>query len=175
MFRDIYFDVCVNIFSEPPAPMEEDEEYEMLEVQEEEEGGAGGHAGQSGESGSEAESPNKSHNSVASSERDDKPAAKTMAKPQTTPGENTNAAKLLNSMAGTPKSSSNASTPQTPSATAAALQKKGITMKKTGGSGSPANQGRSIINQNMKNNQGKTFLRLVVTLYEEMSVIEDVN
>ncbi|XP_037811517.1 uncharacterized protein LOC119603544 isoform X2 [Lucilia sericata] len=125
---------------EPNAPMEEDEEYEMLEVQEDEDNGQAGH-----------------------SEKEDKPVAKTLNRQQTTPTSNahhqqqadkTPSTKLLNTLAAaanTPKSNTNMATPQTPSATAAALQKKGITMKKTTGN----QQGRSLINQNLKQQQAK--------------------
>lgn len=137
--------------------MEEDEEYEMLEVQEEEDNT--GQAHNSGES--DGESPNKSNSSTGSPEKAEKPLTKTLARSQTTPTSTTHqqqselqqtpSTKLLNSMAGTTPKSNSMPTPQTPSATAAALQKKGITMKKT-----PANQqGRSLINQNLKNQQGK--------------------
>ncbi|XP_065370399.1 uncharacterized protein Map60 isoform X1 [Calliphora vicina] len=141
---------------EPTAPIEEDEEYEMLEVQEEEDNGQQGH---SGESASEGESPAKSNSSTASPEKEEKPVAKAVTRQQTTPtsnahhqGEKTPSTKLLNTLAAnTPKSNSNMATPQTPSATAAALQKKGITMKKTAGN----QHSRSLINQNLKNQQGK--------------------
>ncbi|KAI8123672.1 hypothetical protein FF38_09806 [Lucilia cuprina] len=147
---------------EPNAPMEEDEEYEMLEVQEDEDNGQAGH---SGESASEGESPAKSNCSTASPEKEDKPVAKTLNRQQTTPTSNahhqqqqqadkTPSTKLLNTLAAaanTPKSNTNMATPQTPSATAAALQKKGITMKKTTGN----QQGRSLINQNLKQQQSK--------------------
>ncbi|KAM7342372.1 microtubule-associated protein 60 isoform 2-T2 [Cochliomyia hominivorax] len=141
---------------EPNVPMEEDEEYEMLEVQEEEDNGQPGH---SGESASEGESPIKTHNNTASPEKEDKPVAKTLSRQQTTPTSNahhqdhkTPSTKLLNSLAAnTPKNSTTMATPQTPSATAAALQKKGITMKKTGNQ-----QNRSLINQNVKNQQVRT-------------------
>lgn len=150
---------------EANTPMEEDEEYEMLEVQEEEDGG--GHQGShnSGESGSEAESPNKSNQSYNTTTSPDKSEEqkplnnKSVAnKQQTTPTSSSSpgsgsenirpnagaAAKLLNSMATVPTTKPNVATTPT-SVTAAALQKKGITMKKTSAV-SPANQqGRSII------------------------------
>ncbi|XP_075168205.1 microtubule-associated protein 60 [Haematobia irritans] len=148
---------------ESASPMEEDEEYEMLEVQEEDEGGAGQQQAQSGESGSEGESPNKSNKYSESPEKpEEKPQPKAMGRSQTTPtsaGENktsnTSTAKLLNSMAGTAMTKSiGATVQQTPSATAAALQKKGITMKKTSVSVLTPNSqnARSV----MKNNQGRT-------------------
>uniref|UniRef100_A0A1I8MQY0 MADF domain-containing protein n=1 Tax=Musca domestica TaxID=7370 RepID=A0A1I8MQY0_MUSDO len=149
---------------EPPPPkeeetnatMEEDEEYEMLEVQEEEDGGGQpGH--HSGESGSEAESPNKSSQNYSTSpekQEEQKQTTKNVSKPQTTPSTSSSpgsenirpntGAKLLNSMATVTTTKPNVPTTPT-SVTAAALQKKGITMKKTSGV-SPANQqGRSII------------------------------
>lgn len=142
--------------------MEEDEEYEMLEVQEEEDGGGQpGH--HSGESGSEAESPNKSSQSYSTSpekQEEQKQTSKNVSKPQTTPSTSSSpgsenirpntGAKLLNSMATVTTTKPNVPTTPT-SVTAAALQKKGITMKKTSGV-SPANQqGRSII----KTQQGR--------------------
>lgn len=143
-------------FRESNTQMEDDEEYEMLEVQEDEEGA--GREGQSGDSSSE-ESPNKSNSYTASPEKqEDKPVAKVAGKQQTTPsntGENktTSTAKLLNSMAGTttPAPKPTPTAQQTPSATAAALQKKGITMKKTTVSSPGTQNVRSI----MKTNQGK--------------------
>lgn len=134
-------------------PMEEDEEYEMLEVQEEEDNGQPGH---SGESASEGESPVKSHSMTASPDKEDKPVAKTLNRQQTTPTSNaqehkTPSTKVLNSLvANTPTNKTSMGTPQTPSATAAALQKKGITMKKT-----VNQQNRTLINQNIKTQQGK--------------------
>ncbi|XP_013105412.2 uncharacterized protein LOC106085639 [Stomoxys calcitrans] len=141
---------------ESGAPMEEDEEYEMLEVQEEEDGTAGHN--QTGESGSEGESPNKSNKYAGSPDKpEEKPVAKPMTRTQTTPtsgGENKpSAAKLLNSMAGTGATKPlNATAQQSNSATAAALQKKGITMKKTSASSLSANQNTRSV---MKNNQGR--------------------
>lgn len=133
--------------------MEEDEEYEMLEVQEDEDNGQ---PGQSGESASEGESPTKLH----LSKEDDKPVTKIMTRQLTTAITSThqvdqkiNSTKLLNTLAtNSPKSNVNTSSQQTPSGTAAALQKKGITMKKT-----TANQPTRILsNQNLnKTQQGK--------------------
>ncbi|XP_073811540.1 microtubule-associated protein 60 [Musca autumnalis] len=148
---------------EANTPMEEDEEYEMLEVQEEEDGGGHQGAHNSGESGSEAESPNKSnqsYNTTTSPDKseDQKPLNNKSVtnKQQTTPTSSSSpgsenirpnagaGAKLLNSMATVPTTKPNVATTPT-SVTAAALQKKGITMKKTSAV-TPANQqGRSII------------------------------
>lgn len=136
--------------------MEEDEEYEMLEVQEDEDNN--GHQQQSGESASEGESPVKSSNTSISPEKEDKTVAKTMTRQQAAAAGNaqqaerkTPSTKLLNTLANTPKSNTSMGTPQTPSVTAAALQKKGITMKKT----TSNQQNRSLVNQNFKNQQGK--------------------
>ncbi|XP_061402083.1 ras-interacting protein RIP3 [Musca vetustissima] len=154
---------------ESSAAMEEDEQYEMLEVQEEEDGGGEQHGQHSGESGSEAESPNKSSQSYGTSpdkQEEQKPqinlknAPKQQTTPTTTsssPGSenirpNSGAAKLLNSMATVNSAKPNIATTPT-SVTAAALQKKGITMKKTSiGSQGNQQQGRSII----KTQQGRT-------------------
>ncbi|GBP10106.1 hypothetical protein EVAR_101491_1 [Eumeta japonica] len=130
--------------------MEEDEEYEMLEVQEEEDNGQ---PNQSGESASEAESPTKLHVSNTS-DKEDTTLTKLTARQQATPTNNaqsgdqkTHSTKLLNSLAtNSPKCNVNTSSPQTSSATAAALQKKGITMKKTTGN----LQTRSSANHNLK-------------------------
>lgn len=101
------------------GPMEEDEEYEMLEVQEEEEGPAA-NGGQSAESGSEGDSPNKSNShSGSSAEKEEKKTIRAS-------GESAASGKILNTVTGTPRTSLNSSASQ-----AAALQMKGITMKKT--------------------------------------------
>lgn len=133
------------VCSDANIPMEEDEEYEMLEVQEDEDGP--GHPANSGES--DNESPMKSNSSTGSPEKDEKPLIKTMTRSQKSPIDSGSSHNTRNT---TPKGNNQLTSPQTPnSATAAALQKKGITMKKT--QISATQQNRSAVN--VKGAQGK--------------------
>ncbi|XP_053967352.1 uncharacterized protein LOC128868837 [Anastrepha ludens] len=125
--------------------MEEDEEYEMLEVQEEEEPAA---AQGKLPSTSDGESPSKGVKSGGSNEttpeKEAKPLLKTAVKSAATATTSNKAScpaaeekKLLNSLAPSSRPTLNAGVNSTPTsnastaATAAALHKKGITMKKT--------------------------------------------
>lgn len=125
--------------------MEEDEEYEMLEVQEEEEHAAAPLQPTSAGSVSDGESPNKSfksNSSTGSPDKDEKSLLKSLVTPKSSHAVVVSAAatpiveekKILNALstASGSKFVSVTTTPQTPTAAAAAaLQKKGITMKKT--------------------------------------------
>ncbi|XP_017066586.1 uncharacterized protein LOC108104813 [Drosophila eugracilis] len=117
------------------VPMDEVEEYEMLEVQEPEDDEEGQQYGQpansTGSASSDGESPTKSH-STGSPEKDERVYSKPNVDTPRPPFEEK---KLLNTLANNaPRSTTNS----TLSAAAAVLQKKGITVKKTPGSGAGA-------------------------------------
>ncbi|ALC40443.1 Map60 [Drosophila busckii] len=121
---------------EEPLPMEDVEEFEMLEVQEQEDDDDSSSVKQYGQPGnstgsasSDGESPTKSHSTGGGTpDKEDKPYAKPQAD---TPRPSFDEKKVLNTMASNSQRSSNSQPSASLSAAAAALQKKGITLKKT--------------------------------------------
>uniref|UniRef100_A0A1A9V2K8 MADF domain-containing protein n=1 Tax=Glossina austeni TaxID=7395 RepID=A0A1A9V2K8_GLOAU len=138
-------EIKTELKEEDNIPLEEDEEYEMLEVQEEEETSAPPVT--SNESGSEMENPLKSSNFVTSPDKEDKPLMKSVTRNAiaSAQSDQIHSTKLLNSMASNVPRTNLTNTSKVSASTAAALQKKGVTMKKT--QIATGNQGQTINNR----------------------------
>uniref|UniRef100_A0A1A9WSG3 MADF domain-containing protein n=1 Tax=Glossina brevipalpis TaxID=37001 RepID=A0A1A9WSG3_9MUSC len=146
-------EIKTELKEEDNIPLEEDEEYEMLEVQEEEEPSAP--PTNSNESGSEIENAMKLNSSLTSPEKEDKSLMKSLNRNAnaSAQSEQIQSTKLLNSMASNVPRTSLASS-KISASTAAALQKKGVTMKKT--QIPPGNQGQTINNRSLTHISSKS-------------------
>lgn len=157
--------------------MEEVEEYEMLEVQEPEEDDDcsasgtppiyGQTANSTGSASSDGDSPTKSNSTGSGTpEKEDKPHSKPIVD---TPRPAFEEKKLLNTMASNPQRSSSSQATAV-SVAVAALQKKGITLKKTPSSvsaGHRSTQGTST-QQQQSSNKAPSSVRTTIQLPEAM-------
>ncbi|XP_030554721.1 WW domain-containing adapter protein with coiled-coil [Drosophila novamexicana] len=162
-------------------PMEEVEEYEMLEVQEQEEDDDDSSAtttrqqyGQptnsTGSASSDGDSPTKSNSTGGGTpEKEDKPYAKPIVD---TPRPAFEEKKLLNTMANNnPQRSQTNSQANAVSVAAAALQKKGITLKKTPSSAAAGHKSTAAATaqQHQSNsNKATTSVRTTIQLPDSM-------
>ncbi|XP_017012151.2 uncharacterized protein Map60 [Drosophila takahashii] len=164
--------VSVKEEEDEQVPMDEVEEYEMLEVQEPEDDEEAPQFGQpansTGSVSSDGESPTKSH-STGSPEKDER----VYSKPNVdTPRPAFEEKKLLNTLANnTPRSTTTNNSSL--SAAAAVLQKKGITVKKTAGSGAGAalksTTGQPAAASGLRTSSSRTTIQLPESLKRKLS------
>lgn len=175
-FNNYTLTICLKLRREQ-LPIEEVEEYEMLEVQEQEEDDEGSASatprqfGQTtnstGSASSDGDSPTKSSSTGGGTpEKEAKPNTKSIVD---TPRPAFEEKKLLNTMANNPQrfnSQSNAV-----SVAAAALQKKGITLKKTHSSvaaGHKSTSGTSTHQPQLNSNKAMSSVRTTIQLPDSM-------